>query len=572
MLLDANSPASDPPPAPLPDRPARVDGTPRHRADALSSGDQGGGSNRSSASDSGSTQNVQPAKVGSAGVKNTDGIKSTGGKAGAKVDSKNAGKDDSGAANDESDNGQDSTGAADSGAPVIAAISPIGIASAPPTASADNTPAPPADGTSDAPPVSPAAAFAAVIPTDTPSDVAAPQSGQPNTNQSQPDSKSTDAGAPIDLGKKTAAAAFADIAPQAPKTEPADPIKTYKPGVKSDGDASDAAADNTTISTQDAPIDAAKPDQKIPQPREFNLGAPTEPTAPVSTAMPMTTVASASPAATIAPTNKFATPATIAPVLTGDVPAAAKLQSAPAPVKIENANANPPNGIHGVSVKADGTKPDSAKADSEPESDRIHHVTSERIPGPDVNAIPAGRVGTQSNTASGTNDSMSSGASALMPQTTTAPVPAAAAFISATPAAVPLAAVPIEIATQAKDGKNRFEIRLDPPELGRIDVRLDIDNKGIVTSRLMADRPETLDLLRRDAPQIERALQDAGLKTNDQGMQFSLRDQSFAGRNDSALPPAAQLVLPDDDTMPLEAARQGYGRLFGLGGGIDIRV
>ena len=169
-----------------------------------------------------------------------------------------------------------------------------------------------------------------------------------------------------------------------------------------------------------------------------------------------------------------------------------------------------------------------------------------------------------------------SASGAVMPaiQATSAATPInAAALAAAMPgAAIPMAGLPVEIATQAKDGKNRFEIRLDPPELGRIDVRLDIDNKGIVTSRLVADRPETLDLLRRDAPQIERALQDAGLKTSDQGLQFSLRDQSFADRSDSAPPPATQFVLSDEDTMPIEAARQGYGRLLGLGGGIDIRV
>ena len=69
---------------------------------------------------------------------------------------------------------------------------------------------------------------------------------------------------------------------------------------------------------------------------------------------------------------------------------------------------------------------------------------------------------------------------------------------AAADAAVPVAGLAVEIATRAKDGKNRFEIRLDPPELGRIDVRLDIDGKGNVTSRLLVDRADTLDLLRRD--------------------------------------------------------------------------
>ena len=65
------------------------------------------------------------------------------------------------------------------------------------------------------------------------------------------------------------------------------------------------------------------------------------------------------------------------------------------------------------------------------------------------------------------------------------------------------------------------------PARGRIDVRLDVDRNGNVTSRLIVERADTLDLLRRDAAGLERALQDAGLKTADNGLQFSLRDQSL---------------------------------------------
>jgi flagellar hook-length control protein FliK len=74
---------------------------------------------------------------------------------------------------------------------------------------------------------------------------------------------------------------------------------------------------------------------------------------------------------------------------------------------------------------------------------------------------------------------------------------------------VPIAGLAVEIATQAQAGNHRFEIRLDPPELGRIDVRLDIDRDGNVTTRLVADRADTLDLLKRDSTQLERALQQA---------------------------------------------------------------
>jgi flagellar hook-length control protein FliK len=139
--------------------------------------------------------------------------------------------------------------------------------------------------------------------------------------------------------------------------------------------------------------------------------------------------------------------------------------------------------------------------------------------------------------------------------------------------AVPISGLAVEIVSKAQDGNKRFDIRLDPPELGRIDVRLDVDQGGKVTSRLVVERADTLDLLRRDAPQLERALQQAGLNT-DGGLQFSLRDQSFAGRDQSQNGGSnvSQLIIPDDEQAASEAARRGYGRLIGLGGGVDIRV
>jgi chemotaxis protein MotD len=139
------------------------------------------------------------------------------------------------------------------------------------------------------------------------------------------------------------------------------------------------------------------------------------------------------------------------------------------------------------------------------------------------------------------------------------------------PAAIPLSGVAIEIAGKALAGKNRFEIRLDPPELGRIDVRLDVDRDGNVTSRLTVDRPDTLDLLRRDAAGLERALQDAGLKTANNGLQFSLRDQSTNEQQAGTSPGAAVLVATDESLPSIDVIPQRY-RLAGQGGGLDIRV
>jgi flagellar hook-length control protein FliK len=141
-------------------------------------------------------------------------------------------------------------------------------------------------------------------------------------------------------------------------------------------------------------------------------------------------------------------------------------------------------------------------------------------------------------------------------------------------ATVPIAGLAVAIASRAQAGSSQFDIRLDPPELGRIDVRLDVDRDGQVSSHVTVDRADTLQLLQSQQPQLERALEQAGLKTADNGLQFTLRDQSFAGQNggsgNGAQPSAAQLVIPDAEA-PVIQATQIYSRA-GLGSGVDIRV
>ncbi len=94
-------------------------------------------------------------------------------------------------------------------------------------------------------------------------------------------------------------------------------------------------------------------------------------------------------------------------------------------------------------------------------------------------------------------------------------------------------AIAAEIVRAANNGRTRFEIRLDPPELGRIDVKLDIADDGQVRTHLIVEKSETLDLLQRDGRSLERALQQAGLKSEDGSLQFSLRDGEAEARDPS---------------------------------------
>ncbi|MCA1415918.1 flagellar hook-length control protein FliK [Bradyrhizobium sp. NBAIM20] len=163
---------------------------------------------------------------------------------------------------------------------------------------------------------------------------------------------------------------------------------------------------------------------------------------------------------------------------------------------------------------------------------------------------------------------------------TTSAATASTATLTATAAthttAVPISGIPIEIAAAIRSGKSRFDISLDPAELGRIDVRINVDRAGNVTSHLTVEKPETLQMLRQDAPQLQRALDDAGFKTGSNGLSFSLRDQNssgqHSGQNNDNGGNARRLIISEDDSVSTAPIGRGYGRMLGSSSGVDIRV
>lgn len=89
----------------------------------------------------------------------------------------------------------------------------------------------------------------------------------------------------------------------------------------------------------------------------------------------------------------------------------------------------------------------------------------------------------------------------------------------------PLQMLPIEIGMQAVRGVKTFQIRLDPAELGRVDVKLEIREDGEVKANLVVDRVETLAMLKRDASTLQQAFEQAGLRQSPDGLSFQLRGE-----------------------------------------------
>jgi len=75
---------------------------------------------------------------------------------------------------------------------------------------------------------------------------------------------------------------------------------------------------------------------------------------------------------------------------------------------------------------------------------------------------------------------------------------------------------------------SEMTIQLDPPELGRVEIKLEFGSDKQVKAHLVVEKPETFLLLQRDAGALERALQNAGMDTDNSALSFELAAQDFA--------------------------------------------
>ncbi|WP_331315426.1 flagellar hook-length control protein FliK [Methylobacterium mesophilicum] len=159
-------------------------------------------------------------------------------------------------------------------------------------------------------------------------------------------------------------------------------------------------------------------------------------------------------------------------------------------------------------------------------------------------------------------------------QETAAPTQATAPVQTDPP--IPIGQVPMTIGLRSLRGSNEFQIRLDPAELGRIDVKLEIDKAhGRVMTHLVVDRPETLALLQRDSGQLQQALSQAGFDPSAGGINLSLRGDGSAQSGGNGGQPGDSPRgggagwSREQAEVPQEVAPIRYLRGYG---GVDMRI
>ena len=141
--------------------------------------------------------------------------------------------------------------------------------------------------------------------------------------------------------------------------------------------------------------------------------------------------------------------------------------------------------------------------------------------------------------------------------------------------------IAVKIRQAVGEGTDKINIKLNPHELGRVEVRLETAKDGSTAVTVLAERQETLDMLQKDSRGLERALNDAGLKTDAASLNFGLRGD---GQRDVAQGRDRRDRQNNRNTERADIGRIEFGdkagvaksaansRTLGADRGVDIRV
>lgn len=133
--------------------------------------------------------------------------------------------------------------------------------------------------------------------------------------------------------------------------------------------------------------------------------------------------------------------------------------------------------------------------------------------------------------------------------------------------------VVFHIKTVARTGNSTIHIQLDPAELGKLEIKIELLGDGKTGVSVLADNKDTLDTLQRDARGLERALAEAGLKAESGSLSFNLRggDQQETGQDHSHASNHYQKALPEEeDLLPEAAILRSY--VVDIAEGLDIKI
>ena len=137
--------------------------------------------------------------------------------------------------------------------------------------------------------------------------------------------------------------------------------------------------------------------------------------------------------------------------------------------------------------------------------------------------------------------------------------------------------IALQIHRNAQTQVDTFRMQLHPTDLGQLEVRLKFSKDGTMKAHLVADKPETLNMLQKDSAQLQKMLEQSGLQLDGNALSFDLRQQRDQGTQSAYNNNGNRAAAGNaDDDIALAASVQANISAEAMGsirqGGINIMV
>jgi len=139
-------------------------------------------------------------------------------------------------------------------------------------------------------------------------------------------------------------------------------------------------------------------------------------------------------------------------------------------------------------------------------------------------------------------------------------------------------ALAAQMARRLDDGVTRFDLQLNPGDLGRVDVRLEIDAAGGIRAAFTFEDAHAAGELGRRADELQKSLESAGFNLSG-GLTFDIAGDRSQGRNpgwadarDGRNPAPAAPEREAGREGPSEITEALSGRRMAARSGVDIRI
>jgi chemotaxis protein MotD len=134
------------------------------------------------------------------------------------------------------------------------------------------------------------------------------------------------------------------------------------------------------------------------------------------------------------------------------------------------------------------------------------------------------------------------------------------------------------LAMRAVGGATKFEMRMDPPQLGRIEVKMEMTSDNRVQAVMIVENPEVLQDMQKNADSLRRALMREGFDMGSNDLEFQLEQENSEAdshQDDSQEPVDKQVlaqIMAHTSSGEISEIDTGYGYWLMADQRIDIRA